>query len=454
MDPTQNTNNDNPTDPSTPSESPSSDMPRITPDSTPAPVDNSTSAPEPSPTITPMQPTVNSDPSTSGPVVSGDFSPPVAPGTPTPPSPFEPNANGGVVTSDHRKRWLKPLLAVIAVVVILGGGSAAAYFGIVVPNEPDNVLKTAITNTLKQKNFDYTGNINLDPASADNGPAAKITMSGGDSLVDKEGQSTIAVTVDGVTANLQIKYVNQNLYFNFGDLNNLSSLVTTIEPDLGGFASTVSGQFSNKWIEVDSTLLKQAGLSCVIDNDNSLNNDDIKQLEKDYMMNQFVAIKSSASDTVSNQSSEKYVLNVNDNKFVNFGNGLSSLSTFKSLNSCSSTATKSLGADTSTATKGDGKITTINVWVNKKTKLIDQINYVASSDIAKSSGYGGNATLTLSYSPVTVAAPTDAEPAVNALATLESDYTKYESSLSGLFGGGSSSIDSGSTFGGSSLLSN
>src|SRR6266545_1720262 len=68
---------------------------------------------------------------------------PTAPDNQTPVMP----ASFAAGTPKKSKKGLLIGLIVAAAVVIFGGASAAAYLGYVVPNKPENVLKTALINS-------------------------------------------------------------------------------------------------------------------------------------------------------------------------------------------------------------------------------------------------------------------------------------------------------------------
>lgn len=116
-----------------------------------------TTSPEPStdmqqPSVTanaPKEPVANTTPA---------FNPAVPP-LPTPPTQVAVGGDmtstpspstGSVVSSPKRSgKKRKLLLPLVAAAVLLLGGSAGAYFGIVVPNKPENVWETAMSNTAK-----------------------------------------------------------------------------------------------------------------------------------------------------------------------------------------------------------------------------------------------------------------------------------------------------------------
>jgi hypothetical protein len=352
------------------------------------------------------------------------------------PNSSDPIAKKSKLAFLKRKAFVMP----IAAILILAIGSAAAFYVVIKPNMPASKLQAAFINTLQQKQFSYNATANLDPSSSGSGLAAKVTASGDANNVAQTSDTNINLTISGVSINAEVRYVGQNLYVKFGNLSSLTSLVNDFDPSLSGEVSSFASQISNQWIAVDSTLLKQAGLSCIIDSNVTFTNSDATQLKKDYSKDPFINIKSNSPATVNGAASEQYVLNVNDDKASAFINTLDNLPLVKSVESCqASNSTKSQNI------KGDNKLTPVTVWVDKGTKRIDQVEYQPSpSEVAKS-GEGGKLILTLGYKASVVSAPASSMPLLSVIANLDKTLGENPSSstnisgLGNLFSGFSSS---------------
>jgi hypothetical protein len=375
---------------------------------------------------------------TGGQVISGGFDasasslpgtipPPTAAGSGFPTTSTTPTSPGIVVGGTDpaaaaaapppaSRRSLKPLLIALVAVLIIGGGSAAAYFGVIVPNKPANVLKTAFINSIQQTQVSTSG------TAETTGFKAAFTTAANTST--KSVDVTLNLTFSGATFPVEGRLIGHNFYFKVGDLTTITSLLQAYSPNAGTIAQTLNSQVANKWIVVDSTIIdQQPSLKCVLDTSWTLNKADINLLESQYGQHAFTTIQSTSSDTVNGKSAEKFVLSLDDNKSTDFAKGLNNLSIIKALNSCSGS---SAGA-TSLIAPSDHKTTPLTVWVDKGTKRIVQIG---------ASNKNGSTTIKLSYAPVSITAPSNPEPVLQLLGALES-ATGGNTGLSQLFGGSS-----------------
>ncbi|HET7320606.1 MAG TPA: hypothetical protein VFI84_03425 [Candidatus Saccharimonadales bacterium] len=361
------------------------------------------------PTVTPAAPEATS--SENGAVMSG--------------------AVEGVPVAGKSKRHLpKAALVVVGALVLLGGAASAAYYGYVVPNKPENVLKTAFENTLAQRNVSSVTSFETSPTSSDGGLAVKVDAKTSANLDSKAADVNLNLTMTGISLPLELRLVDQNLYVKAGDLSTISSLVESFAPGAGGAVKSVAGSLSNKWIEVDSTLLKQAGATCALDTSWALNKSDVSLLETMYQTNQFITIKSHATDSVNGKAAEKYELAMNDNKFAGYAKNLSQLSVLKDMQKCGSSKYK----QPDTSSLADGDTTPITVWVDKSTKRIVKLSTHSTAQDNTKSHFQGTLTSTLSYDPVTVTAPTGAEPALQVITDLEKKLST-DPQLQSLLGG-------------------
>lgn len=378
--------------------------PIVAPESTPAAPVMPENAPvaAPSSVIAPAAPVVTPAPASTNvpaPVVMTSDTPASVPEAPK--------------KSGHRKLLISFLIALLAVVLI-GGGSAAAYFGVVVPNKPENVLMKSVLTTLQQKQSTYNGTFEIHPASG-SGTAVKATFNGSADLASKAADMTVNLTVSGVDLTVNARYVNKDLYFKVGDLKTISSLLSGIDPSYGPLVAQLNNTVSNKWIKVDSTLIgSSAEASCVLNANFALNNKDIDTIKAQYKAHPFVTIVSSSADTLNGKNVQKYVLSINDDKATVFTNHLGPLSPIQTLQKC--TKDKSL----STKQTGDHDKTPLTVWVDKDTKQIVQLSTKTTQQDAKQDNITGSTTITMDYSkPVHVTAPASSTSVMDLLGQLE-----------------------------------
>lgn len=369
------------------------------------------------------------------PTVSGV--PPTQPVSVTPSMPA-PNAVPPAVPKKLRR---KTLLIGVATILVLAVGSAAAYVGIVLPNEPINVLKQAMVNSLEQTQVNFTGTLHAASAGGSSTiPSVDVSLSGAENATAKTSDVTFGVGVEGVKLSIEALLANQNLYLKAGDLSTLAGLISAADPSSASLVNTVSQTLSNQWIEVDKALLEQANLSCVLNTSFTVNQADVNLITSDYSKHGFLTVEKSTGVTVGNQAADEFNVNIDDNKFASFVGGLSGLSYVKSLDSCQPGAAKGL-----TNVKGDGQQTPLTVWVSKSNKRIIQLSYTTTSAVQAKSHEQGTFTLALNYNPVTITAPTNAEPAMQVVTQLEQALGGSSSDFNSLIQGFTSGLSGSSS---------
>lgn len=419
-------------DPFTPPSAPTEEgVPLVIPADTPVqPVAN----PMVQPNLTPLS---TPDPASVGPASVSNPAPQVfGPATPVDTQNIQPGLmpqSFSQTSTPKRGGKLKFVLIVLLGIVLLGGGSAAAYFGMVVPNKPENILKAAFKNTANQKNV-----------------TAKATAEGkADSIAYKSTITTKAnrdkksigleasVTVSGFTFTGEARYVDKTAYVKVGDLSNITDIISAAaglsaseaNQQYATMINDISKKVANQWYEVDSTLLKEANADCVLESDFSINDADYKLLADEYAKNPFVTIDSSAGDTVDGKSATKFQLTLDEKKASAFGPTIEKTSLFKKLTECdksasSSTSNSSLDKDVSSTIKdatGDGK-TSFTLWVDKKTKTISRVAAETTPAQAKESGVSTKLDATFDYSPVTIEKPSNSKPITSLISEVMNLY--------------------------------
>lgn len=376
----------------------------------------------------PQQPQAFGSP--AGPVFSPDQG--AYPAQPAAPfeQPIQPTATptatvssfGAPVTSsnmpNNKKRKLPIILAVVAMVIVVLGGSAAAYFGVVVPNKPENVLKTAFRNTLEQKNV--TAAVKAEGKDKDS-PAYKIESTIKGTLNEPRGSAaTIKVTVTGVTISAEVRLVNDELYIKVGDLSNITNLLGAAAPQYDSLVKSLNSKLTEQWIVLDSTILKEAGLSCALKIDSVVTDADFTLMEDLYKKSPFITIDSSSQDTVDGRAATKYELTLDPNKADKFGEGLKDLSLVKKANACNKQSDKKAAGDEDitnsldSLSKENDSPAKFTVWVDKGKKLITKVSIETSAEEEKK-GISGSMTVGMSYETVTVAKPENAKPFLTVL---------------------------------------
>lgn len=315
-----------------------------------------------------------------------------------------------------KRNKLKALLVVLLALGVLGGGSAAAYFGVIVPNKPENVLKTAFQNTLNQKSVTATMSLDVKDTSSLAYKAAIVAKS---DLNKKALGLTINTTVSGYKVGGEVRYVGTTAYVKVDDLSNIAKLISASGSEYGTLATELNSKVANKWFEIDSTILKEAKLDCALGTDLSVSKEDYKVLADGFKQNPFLTITSTSSDTVNGQAVTKYQLSLDDKKADAYGETFPKTSLYKKLNSCFSDASSSANSSQSSidkditntlkeATGSTGK-TPLTVWVNKKDKTISRLA-IESTEEDKKQGTTGTFDATFDYRPVSIEKPSGSQP--------------------------------------------
>jgi hypothetical protein len=330
-----------------------------------------------------------------------------------------------------KKHLVSPLIGIIGAVFILGGASAATYFGYVLPNNPKNVLKTAVVNTLTSQQSEFNGAVKVAASSATDNTAANLSVNG--SSAGKSFDWNVNVDVSGVSLPAELRYTGDSLYFKFGDLNPLVTYASAFSPSLSTPAQQIATILSNKWIAIDSTMLDEGGFNCLINQENSMKTADIAMLQSIYLKNPFISIVSSSSGTYNGKSVDVYKLSVNDDTGASFLNSFVKTSSASKIQSCLKSSGTAFGT-----TKGDGKFHNITVSVYKSQKKLAQI----SSNLTSSGKSIGTASIGFTYNPASISAPAGAVPFDQVAVQIESALSSDNLDLSGL---GLNNLTSGGT---------
>lgn len=313
------------------------------------------------------------------------------------------------------KKRKKIFIGAAAIAVLILGSTAGAYFGMYVPNKPENVLRTALKNTAQQTKAKYNGSLAVESTDEQNSYAANIKLDGQLNSEAGNFQGIFDVTVSGVKVPAEIRKVDKNLYIKFGDLSTIKSLAGSV-PEYTQVIDELTTKLSDQWIEVDETLLKQAKADCAIDAVSSLKltEQDLTTLENRYNEVQFTTINSTADDKVNGKDAIKYELEIDDNKLAEYAKGLNELSAVKKLKECD--ATKDQLNDEKLA---DNDKTPLTVWVDKDSKVISKIAGQTTKKDEEKTKTKANLELTLVYGQANIEKPQDAKPLLEVVGDLK-----------------------------------
>lgn len=365
-----------------------------------------------------MQPEQN-NPTTPQPLASepvNNTAAPVAAGT-TPLVSGQMNATPVPAAEQSKKKKTLMLAGLIAgAAVLLSGAGAGAYFGIVVPNKPENVLKKAIENTARQNNGSFKGTLSLESTDPENKMASEIKFNGQADSNAKAAQTLVDVTVNGINLPVELRYIEENGYIKVGDLKTIRGLAESYAPGTGPIVEQLDKSLSNQWVEFDKTLTKQAGVDCALNASfTTLTDQDIKLLQNRYKEVQFTQIKSTANDTVNGKSAVKYELELDDNKLSEYAKGLNELSFIKKLKECSD---QKESIDESIKELADNDKTPLTLWVDKKSKTIVKMAGKTTKQDEEKDKTKGSYEMTFEYGNAKVSKPEGAKPAAQVLSEI------------------------------------
>ncbi len=328
-----------------------------------------------------------------------------------------------------RKKLALVFTGILAGLLLLAGAGAAAYLGIMVPNKPENVLKQAMFNSLEQNSATTKGTSEFSVANFLSGKADYETQY---NIQDKAIAGKFNFTVSGINFPVEARYVNKNVYFKVGDVSALRAFIAGFggsfgadQAQLNQALDIVSKKVANQWVVVDSTLLDQAGASCIDDLSFKLTDADKKLIQTQYEKHQFTTIKSHSSDKVNGKDAIKYELVIDGKKLDKFTNSLNDLSVVKSLEKCAKDTTdEELDTRVNAAEDSLPNSIPVTIWVDKGQKLITKTAYKLKESGSDTSTYETSAQDTIDYGQVKITAPQNAKPVIQLWGELQQEWLR------------------------------
>lgn len=228
--------------------------------------------------------------------------------------PTQPVSGSELAKKQRVSKKVKTLAIIIGIAVVLIGGSVGAYFGVIVPNKPQRIVRDSLTNTVDiQKNTSakFEGEV-----TCVTGDACKVfsavLFSG--AVNDKSNfglklQAKTAVTTIGLDAR---SVGDKSIYLRLSGLEGLDKLLAAYGGDATGSeaSSLVAGygpiiaKINNQWYNIDESLLKQAGGASIPTSSDSISKEDMQKIGTAYKNHQFIAVsKKLANEKIHDQDS-------------------------------------------------------------------------------------------------------------------------------------------------------
>jgi hypothetical protein len=315
----------------------------------------------------------------------------------------------------NKKSRFKPSkkIAILALApVLLIAGSAGAYFGYYIPNKPENVWKTALTNT--GKGYDkVTQYATSKKATKEMATSGSFKISGSlaadgsfKGLYDgKNGQLTGTVSAAGLKVDYDVRALqsavdSSDIYFKVDGIQGLGDLVGGYAGLLGADDTTVTkalNGLNGQWYFIDHTLFDQFSQGS---NDGlKITSDDISgalkavgDSSKQYLFTndpqkQAVVVKQYVGkESQDGRKVYHYKAGVNKENLTAYNKSLCDnlikTKLFKLFSSGSSSADEDFSKECNDST-GIDKIKdsqTADVWVDLHTKLIHKIRFTDSKN--------------------------------------------------------------------------
>ncbi|MEO8912042.1 MAG: hypothetical protein ABI303_03600 [Candidatus Saccharimonas sp.] len=341
---------------------------------------------------------------------------PVGASTPTP-APVAPAQNAAqnplqspVQAKVSKKKLLALPLMIILLVLVIGGGGAAAYFGIIVPNKPENKLRAAFSNLIQQKQLSAKGSI----AYTDKTSGFTLDYNADTNLESNQLGLSGTLGIDGMSFPYDVRYIDKNVYLKAGGLDGIAKVVGSADP---AYAAALS-KLNDQWYVIDKSFWQSMGseTSCATDLNFTLTDADVKIIENSYSKHPLFGIKSASSATVDGTPVTKYELNpASDAEFNAFTSGLNDISIVKKARDCA----KSTGVDNTIdqeikpiTNNKDTSTGAMFVYIDGK-KQLKKIELEAKQDTGSV-----KISSTFTYRKVSVQKPEGAKPAQDILGDL------------------------------------
>lgn len=346
------------------------------------------------------------------------------------PTPSEQPQQPMAVTPLKKKSKMKFIVIGAAAALLLGGGSAAAYFGVVVPNKPENVFKVALENTFSQKSGTYEGTVDVSDESAGLFGEVKVDVSG--EIAENAISNKTTLNILGMSVPVEVRFVENKAYVKFDDLNAVSEALTSFLSEAASGVNAVLRDAEGQWYYIDQAALDKLpqsedeatqSVDCVAESLNMNASEQLDTFKKFFEQNEFVTVASSESDDVDGKSATKMELAIDKEKLKAFANALAEEQKSKLPEGCDSSDLPSVDDVFKGLDEQNISDTSLTIWVTKDDKMIKKFEFGAKADKTEI-----KATFVLDFKSVTIQAPEGAE----SIETLINEVTEVFNDLNEL----------------------
>jgi hypothetical protein len=307
---------------------------------------------------------------------------------------------------------LKIFLIIMAGLILLTGVTAAGYFGVYLPNKPENVLKQSIANTLNKRQISGQGAATASGGGSSGAMTLDYTfqLDGTNSSANAGGE----LAFSGVKLPFEARFIDENAYLKINDLSTVKSLAKGfMGPKSGPLIDQASEKISNNWIEFDKSLLHSTECPVLSAEDFRLGEKDVEQVLGAYKVNEFASIKSTSEETFGDQEVTKFDLQLDQDKAESFWEEVEKIEAGKYPKACEDRF-KDAGLQGDDEDKNKEDSYELSVWVNKSKKEVAKLVYKTESKT------DGSIAIDFIFDdkPVNIQKPADSVPVLQLLGEL------------------------------------
>lgn len=312
----------------------------------------------------------------------------------------------------------KIIIITILILSALFGAAAAAYFGYIIPNNPENKLGSSLLNAFKNEQGTVSGKIDFKSKTGDNMAVAvdyklQNTAEGSMSLSGNLG-------VQGTSFPFESIYADKDMYVKVGGLNAIASFLPTADTSGLDFS-----KLSDTWFVINRSLIQSSDqANCALDINTSLSKGDQSKLKKAYNSHPLFLVESSNSEKLDGQSVTKMVIKpTSDDEANKFAKELENLDVYKKAKECFGSSFDSLQSSIDEEINPDDTKdmkTTMIAYIGKGNQL-KKVEIKGSDDESDVL-----IDMNFDWSPVTITKPEGAKPIQDIISALDMNSLSSE----------------------------
>lgn len=314
----------------------------------------------------------------------------------------QPVTSGSELPTDHsKKRRLTILTAIILAIAALIGAGAAAYYTVIVANEPENVLKRAVENSLRTPANGFDAKFTLEETD---GPKFEVTAKGQSDGTAEAARIELVFKMDDTSIPLEIRVIGKDMYLKTDNLKELLKIEEVKTSEFADYIAQGAKVLNGQWIEIKGSDSADLGTSCYQDLELKFTEEDINLLSRRYSGVPFSTIKQVSDDTVNGRAATKYELQVDGHQIEEYAKGLDELGFIKKLKECDPTLSKALegGEDAPSSEDLSGPLA---VWVDKNSEKVTKLAVHSTEEDEKRDNVKGSLEVVLSDQTTPVERP-------------------------------------------------